>query len=85
MQIHANAKVSPIDNIVELAQEIIDECPSCTSKASEIAVWAKEVRERRPTEEELAALIDATCNNSLPDVQRAALIEGLTALVRFAE
>ena len=79
------ADLSPIDNIVELAHEIIDECPGCTARASEIIVWAKEVRERRPSREELAALIDATCQGALTETQRADLIEGLRALVRFAE
>ncbi len=48
----------PIVNIVELAHEIIDECPSCAGRASKIIVWAEQVRERRPSREELAALID---------------------------
>ena len=77
--------LSPIVNIVELAHEIIDECPSCAGRASEIIVWAEQVRERRPSREELAALIDATCQGSLTESQRAKLIEGLRALVRFAE
>ena len=77
--------LSPIENIVELAHEIIDECPSCAGRASEIIVWAKEVRERRPSSEELAALIDTTCPCALTETQRANLIEGLRALVRFAE
>ncbi len=77
--------LSPIENIMELAQEIIDECPSCAGRASEIIVWAKEVRERRPSREELAALIDTTCQGALTETQRANLIEGLRALVRFAE
>ena len=77
--------LSPIENIMELAQEIIDECPSCAGRASEIIVWAKEVRERRPSREELVALIDTTCPGALTGAQRANLIEGLRALVRFAE
>ena len=77
--------LSPIVNIVELAHEIIDECPSCAGRASKIIVWAKEVRERRPSREELAALIDTTCPGALTEAPRANLIEGLRAAVRFAE
>ncbi len=77
--------LSPIENIMELAHEIIDECPSCAGRASEIIVWAKEVRERRPSREELVALIDTTCPGALTEAQRANLIESLRALVRFAE
>ncbi len=40
---------SPIDQIMSLAREIIDECPSCAGKASQITVWASEIRERRPS------------------------------------
>jgi len=58
-----NPDASPLDNIAKLAHEIIDECPGCAAKASEILVWAGEIRERR----------------------RARLIDGLRALVRFAE
>jgi hypothetical protein len=32
------ADISPIDTIMELAHEIIDECPTCTAKASEIII-----------------------------------------------
>jgi hypothetical protein len=78
-------EASLIDNIVSLANQIGDECPSCAGRASEIAVWAKEIRERRPSREELAALVDATCKGFLPDDQRELLITGLRALVRFAE
>ena len=46
---------------------------------------AREIRERRPSREELEALVDATCKGFLPDDQRKLLIEGLRALVRFAE
>jgi uncharacterized protein YicC (UPF0701 family) len=75
----------PIDNIIELADEIIDDCPSCSAKASEIIHWAKEVRERRPNREELTALVDAACKGALTNTQRADLIEGMQALVRVAE
>jgi hypothetical protein len=78
-------EASPLESIVALAHEIIDACPSCAAKASEIAVWAGEIRERRPSREELAALVDATCGGALSEMQRDALIEGLSALVRFAE
>jgi hypothetical protein len=78
-------EASLIDNIVELANQIIDECPSCAGRASEIAVWARQIRERRPSREELAALVDATCKGFLPDDQRELLINGLRALVRFAD
>jgi hypothetical protein len=76
---------SPIESIVALANEIIDECPSCASRASEIIVWAREIRERRPSGDELAALVDATCQGLLPNDQRMLLINGLRALVRFAD
>ncbi len=77
--------ISPIETIMEVAHEVIDECPSCTAKASEIIIWAEQIRERRPSREELAALIDSTCHGALTETQRANLIEGLRALVRFAE
>ena len=80
-----SSEASPLDSIVRLAREIADECPSCASRAAEISVWASEIRERRPSREELAALVDATCKGSLPDDQRDLLINGLRALVRFAE
>jgi len=80
-----NPGTSPIDNIVQLAHAIIEKCPTCAGKASEIMVWAGEIRERRPSREELTALVDATCEGFLPDDRRALLIEGLRALVRFAE
>jgi hypothetical protein len=80
-----NADHSRIDNIIELADEIIDDCPSCSAKASEIIHWAEEVRGRQPTREELTALVDATCQGALTETQRADLIQGLRAMVRFAE
>ena len=76
---------SCIASIIELAEEIAEECPACAARASEIIVWAKEIRERRPSADELAALIDTTCGTSLREEQRAMLIQGLRALVRFAE
>ncbi len=79
------SEASPIDSIIDLAHQIIDECPSCASRASEILLWAGEIRERRPSREELAALVDATCKGYLPDDQRELLINGLRAFVRFAE
>jgi len=85
MRMHGDEKLSPIDNIVELARKIIDECPSCTSKASEIVMWAYQVRELRPSRDEIEALVDSTCKAFLPEKQRALLIDGLRALVRFAE
>jgi hypothetical protein len=78
-------EASLIDNIVALANQIIDECPSCAGRASEIAVWARQIRERRPSRDELAALVDATCKGFVPDDQRELLINGLRALVRFAD
>jgi hypothetical protein len=80
-----NSEASPIDSIVDLAHQIIDQCPSCAGRASEIIMWAGEIRERRPSREELTALVDVTCKGSLPDDQRQLLINGLRALVRFAE
>jgi len=78
-------EAAPVDSIVDLARTIIDECPSCASEASKIIMWAGEIRERRPSREELAALVDATCKSYLPQDQRELLINGLRALVRFAE
>jgi transposase len=78
-------EASPLDSIVALARQIADECPSCASRASEIIMWASEIRERRPSREELAALVDVTCKGYVPDDQRELLIKGLRALVRFAE
>jgi len=56
-------ELGPIDHIVELARKIMDECPSCAGRASEITTWAAEIRERRPSRGELEALIDATCGS----------------------
>jgi transposase len=78
-------EASPLDSIVALASRIADECPSCASRASEIIMWASEIRERRPSREELTALVDATCKGYVPDDQRELLITGLRAFVRFAE
>jgi hypothetical protein len=78
-------EASPLDSIVALARQIADECPSCASRASEIIVWASEIRERRPSREELAALVDAVCGTDLAEDRRKLLIDGLRALVRFAE
>jgi hypothetical protein len=65
-------EVSPIDRIMALAHEIIDECPSCAGKASEIALWAGQIRERRPGREVLAALVDATCEQLAAEKGRSA-------------
>jgi hypothetical protein len=81
----ADPDTSPLNQIMTLSREIVDECPSCAGKASQIAMWAREIRERRPGREELEALVDATCKGFLPDDQRKLLIESLRALVRFAE
>lgn len=78
-------EASPVDTIVALAHQIADECPACASRASEIIMWASEIRERRPSREELAALVDAVCENDLSEDRRKLLIDGLRALVRFAE
>ena len=81
----ADPEAGPIDRILALAHEIIEDCPSCAERASEIALWAGQIRERRPDREELVALVEATCGAQLPDDQKAHLVEGLRALVRFAE
>jgi hypothetical protein len=81
----ADRDTSPLDQIMTLSREIVDECPSCAGKASQIAMWARETRERRPSREELEALVNAICKGTVPDDQRKLLIEGLRALVRFAE
>jgi hypothetical protein len=76
-------EASPLDSIVALASRIADEFPSCASRASEIIMWASEIRERRPSREELTALVDATCKGYVPDDQREfLLITGLRAFVR---
>jgi hypothetical protein len=77
--------LGPVDRIVELAHEIMDQCLSCAAQASEITTWATEIRERRPSRTEIDALVDATCGGFLPAERRTRLIEGLRALVRFAE
>ena len=85
MLLNDDPEGSCIASVIELAQEITEECPACAARASEIIVWAKEIRERRPSTAELAALIDTTCGASLREEERASLIQGLRALVRFAE
>lgn len=77
--------IGPVDEIISLAREIIDECPACAGKASKITMWASEIRERRPSRAELEALVDTTCDGQLPDEQKARLVDALRALVRFAE
>jgi hypothetical protein len=57
-------EASPIESIVTLANAIIDEYPSCASRASEIIVWAREIGERRSSQEEPAALVEATGQGS---------------------
>jgi hypothetical protein len=81
----ADPDISPLDQIMTLSREIVDECPSCAGKASQIGMWAREIRERRPSRQELEALVDTACQGSVPDDQRKLLIEGLRAMVRFAE
>jgi len=81
----ADPDTSPFDQIITLTREIVDACPSCAGKASQIAMWAREIRERRPSREEMEALVDATCKGYVPGDQRKLLIEGPRALVRFAE
>ena len=78
-------ELGPIDHIVELARKIMDECPSCASRASEITTWAAEIRERRPSRAELEALVDATCGGLISDEHRTRLVEGLRAIARFAD
>jgi hypothetical protein len=68
-----------------VAHEIIDDCPSCAGKASEIALWAGQIRERRPGRTELETLVDSICQGLLPEERRTQLIDSLQALVRFAE
>lgn len=48
MLMHAAFDAQPTAAIAELAEEIIEECPSCPDKASEIVMWAEQIRERRP-------------------------------------
>ena len=81
----ADRETGPLDHIIALAREITDKCPSCAGRASEIMMWAGEIRDRRPSRDELAALVDATCQGYLPEQERTLLINSLRALVRFAE
>jgi hypothetical protein len=81
----ADPEAGPVDRIMMLAHEIIDECPACAGKASEIALWAGQIRERRPGRAELEALVDGACQGLLPDERRTLLIDSLQAMVRFAE
>jgi hypothetical protein len=74
-----NPDSGPIDAIAELAHAIINECPSCAGRASEITTWAGQAREHRASRQELEALVDATCRGYLPDDQRTLLIDGLRA------
>ena len=69
----------PVDHIVELAHEIMEQCPARAAQASEITTWATEIRERRPSRTEIDALVDATYGGFLPHERRARLIEGLRA------
>jgi hypothetical protein len=75
----------PTNSIIDLAHQIIDEWPSRASRASEIIMWAGEIRERHPGREEFAALVDPPCKGYLPDDQRELPTKGLRAFVRFAE
>jgi hypothetical protein len=63
-------EASPLDSIIALARQIIGKRPSCASRASEIIMWASELRERRLRREELAALVDAACESCPPDNRR---------------
>jgi hypothetical protein len=80
MMIH-DPNPSPIDRIVHLARQIIDECPSGAGCATEIIMWTGEIRAQRPSREELAALIDVFCKDSIPDDHRDALVSCLRAVV----
>jgi hypothetical protein len=62
-----NSDTSPLDQIMTLARGIVGDCPSCAGKASQIAMWAREIRERHPSRQELEALVDATCKGFVPD------------------
>jgi hypothetical protein len=53
----ADPEAGPIDRILALAREIIEDCPSCAGRVSENALWAGQIRERRPDREELVALV----------------------------
>jgi hypothetical protein len=81
----SDPEASPVDRILALAHEISDECPFCAGKASEIALWAGQIRERRPSREELMALVESSCDDNLATEEKVRLVEGLRALVRFAE
>ncbi len=48
-------------------------------------MWAGQIRERRPSREEVTALVDSVCQGHLPEQERTLLINSLRALVRFAE
>jgi hypothetical protein len=79
----ADPEAGAVDRIMALAPEIIER-PSCAGTASEIALWAGQAREGRPSREGLTALVDATFEQ-LAAGQKERLIEGLRAPVRFAE
>jgi hypothetical protein len=78
-------EAGPLDQILSLAHEIIDECPSCARKARRIAMWATEIRERRPDRAQVAALVGAGTAGLLPDAQLKALVDRLFILMRYPE
>jgi hypothetical protein len=71
--------ISAVDHIVELAQEIAEECPHCAASASEIIMWADEIRERWPSCDDLRAIVETMCGGALPESQRRLLTNALCA------
>jgi hypothetical protein len=80
-----DAEPGPIDQILSLAHEIIEECPSCARKATRIVMWANQIRERRPDRAELATIVGVQSAGLLPDARMRALVDHLCAVVRYAE
>jgi len=78
-------EVGPLDQILALVHEIIEECPSCAGKASKIAMWAAEIRERRPGRPEVARIVGFHTGGVVPDAQMKAMIDQITALMRYPE
>ena len=78
-------EVGPLDHILALAHEIIEECPNCAGKATKIAMWATEIRERRPGRPEVGRIVGFHTGGLVPDAKMRALVDQLTALMRYPE
>lgn len=78
---HLGSDAPPVDAIIELADEISEECPSCAVTASEIVMWADRIRERRPSRDALAAVVNASCAGLSAD-GRKAIVETIYGMVQ---